>query len=206
MRTVKMLIAINLLLIFAFAASGQTDSFPNEVEGYKFYGTGKLESLKILVSKEKDVIKLFGENCHKGCDYDENWTVAFVFLRKGEYISEGTGRTEKRFYLPKKYIGKLSEIHFLPRKHISFENIRFSKSFREEMASQTGDELRPEDAVSMKTFTDNSGLRYVVCSTTSVSGRYRRGDVFTIDYAIDRDEIFGLNAYYEKRNRKQKLN
>ena len=60
MRTVKMLIAINLLLIFAFAASGQTDSFPNEVEGYKFYGTGKLESLKILVSKEKDVIKLFG--------------------------------------------------------------------------------------------------------------------------------------------------
>jgi len=74
------------------------------------------------------------------------------------------------------------------------------------MVSQTGDELRPEDAVSMKTFTDNSGLRYVVCSTTSASGRYRRGDVFTIDYAIDRDEIFGFNAYYEKRNRKQKLN
>lgn len=205
-ETIKLLAAINLLLIFALGVSGQTDSFPNEVEGYKFYGTGKIGNMKFLVSNQADAIGIFSKKYGKSNDYDDNWTVAFVFLRKGEYISKGTGRTEKRFYLPKKYIGKLSEIHFLPRKHISFENIRFSKSFREGMASQTGDELRPEDAVSMKTFTDNSGLRYVVCSTTYVSGRYRRGDVFTIDYAIDRDEIFGLNAYYEKRNRKQKLN
>ena len=206
LKIVKLLIAINLLLIFALGTSGQTASFPNEVEGYKFYGAGKLRNIKILFSNEADVIKIFSKKYGKYNDYDDNWTVAFDFLRQGEYISEGTGRTEKRFYLPKKYVGKLSEIHFLPKKHISFEEIKFSKSFREGMAGQSGDELHPEDAVSLKTFADDSGLEYVVCATASVSGKYRKGDVFSIDYTIDRNEIFGLNAYYEKRNKKQKSN
>jgi hypothetical protein len=204
MRVLKLITAANLLLIFAICITGQTNPFPNEIKGYELYAKGKLEKIKILVSSEKDTIKIFGKNCESGCDYDDNWKVAFRFLRKGEYISEGTGKEERRFYLPKKYIGKLSEIHFLPKKHISFEGIQFSNLFRKSFAYQTGAELHPEDAGSMNTFTDNFGLKYVVCSTTSVSGRYQKDDVFSIDYETDREEIFGEKRYDEKLNRKSK--
>lgn len=201
MKAIKLLIISNLILIFALDILGQNISFPNEIKGYQFYGKGRLENIKILISNEKDAIKIFGKNCESGCDYDENWKVSFRFIRKGKYISEGTGGHERRFYVPKKYIGKLSEIHFLPKKHISFEKIKFSNLFRQGFANQTGDELHPEDAGSMNTFSDNFGLKYVVCSTTSVSGRYQKGDVYSIDYETDREEIFGLGKYYAKKNK-----
>lgn len=190
--------------MFALSVSGQNISFPDELKSYKFYGTGKLANIKILAADETDIIKSFGKNCEKGCDYDENWTISFNFFQKGEYISEEADGRERRFYVPKKYIGKLSEIHFLPRKHISSEGIVFSNLFRQGFASQTGAESHPEDAGSMNTFvagSDTAHLQYVVCSTTSVSGRYRKDDVFSIDYETDREEIFGLGKYYLNQNK-----
>jgi hypothetical protein len=203
MKAIKLPITINLLLILALGISGQTNPYPYEIKGYELYGKGKLVNINMLISNEKDALKIFGKNCESGCDYDEKWTISFRFLNKREYISEGSG--EKRFYVPKKYIGKLSEIHFLPKKHISFEGIIFPNLFQKGVAYQTGDELHPEDAGSMFTYSADFGpsyLKYVVCSTTSVSGRYQKSDVFSIDYSIDREEIFGLGEYYTKKNKR----
>lgn len=204
MKAIKLIIISNFLLISALSISGQNVSFPNEINGYKLYGKGRLENIRILVSSEKDAIKIFGKNCEKGCDFDENWTTSFRFLRKGEYISENLGKRERRFYLPAKYIGRLSEIHFIPKKHISFEKIQFSTLFQTGFSYQTGDEFHPDDAVSMFTFTSSFGLtylKYAVCSTTSASGRYQKGDIYSIHYLTDREEIFGLGKYYAKKNK-----
>jgi len=205
----KKICVINWAILFLFSAlsiAGQNAIFPNQIKGYQFYGKGKLGNMKMLISNKADAVRSFSKKYGKLNDYDDNWTVSFVFFREGEYISEGTGRTERRFYLPKNYIGKLGEIHFLPKKHISFETIQFSNLFERGFANQTGDELHPDYAVSMNTFALSFGitrLNYVVCSSTSISGRYRKGDVFSIDYEMDRDEIFGINKYYEQKNKKK---
>lgn len=206
MKILELLIVFSLFLFSALSVPGQNASFPNEIKGYELYGNGRLENIKILVSNQTDVIKTFGKKYGKVNDYDDNWTVSFTFFRQGEYISEGTGRSERKFYLPKKYIGKLSEIHFLPKKHISFEKIQFSNLFEQSFGNQTGDASHPDDESSMNTFVVSfnlTRLKYVICSSTSVSGRYQNGDVFSIDYETDRDEIFGIHEYYELKNKKK---
>ena len=162
--------------------------------------------MKMLISNQADAIAIFNKKYGTFNNYDDNWTVAFRFFREGEYISEWTGRGARKFYLPKKYIGKLSEIHFFPKKHVSFEKIQFSNLFEGSFANQTGDESHPDDAVLINTFAVGFGLtrlEYVICSAASVSGRYQKGDVFSIDYETDRDEIFGIHRYYELKNKKK---
>ncbi|HMS41797.1 MAG TPA: hypothetical protein PKE69_16315, partial [Pyrinomonadaceae bacterium] len=63
-----------------FKTAGKLNTYPNELEGYKFFDKGKLKGLKLTVSTKEDVIKIFGSDCESGCDYDEIWKIDFSYF------------------------------------------------------------------------------------------------------------------------------
>ena len=203
MKTIKPLILLNFLLILTNSIWGQTNLFPNELKGFELYQKGKLEKINLLVSNEKDIKKVFGKSCDSGCDYDEDWTVSFSFLSKDDHISEMDDRgNDRKFFPPRKYVGKLSIIRFRPKKHISIDNLSFSKVFNRIFGYESGN-LTRKDAVSAITFSDRNGLKYNIYQREMPGEKYQKGDVISIEYAITetkREEIFGITRYYENKN------
>jgi len=117
MKIINALVLLSMSLLSTIFAVGQTNLFPNELKGFELYKKGKLQKINLLVSKEKDTKKVFGKNCDSGCDYDENWTVSFFFIHKGDHISETDELGNvSRFYPPHKYVGTLTLIRFQPKK------------------------------------------------------------------------------------------
>ncbi len=118
MKSAKLFIVLTFLLAFAVCVSAQISDFPNEIEGYEFFKSARLNGLKLLVSDRNDVKAVFGEKCDNGCDYDEDWEVGFSYVNTiwNKKITENG--TEK-IYRPKpELIGKLAGITFRPKKLI----------------------------------------------------------------------------------------
>jgi len=61
---------------------------PNELKGYKFFGPGKLKTIRLGVSGRADIRLLFGSECESECVYDDEWNM------RVEYFNEAPGFTE----------------------------------------------------------------------------------------------------------------
>src|SRR5438067_2410345 len=60
MKRQTVLTVIAAVLSLASAMSAQTIQYPNELDGYKFVGSGKLKGLHLLTSTRDDLKRVFG--------------------------------------------------------------------------------------------------------------------------------------------------
>ncbi len=157
MKLVKAFIVFTFLLAFAGCISAQNSQARDNSyqRGFELFVKEKLKKLKLLVSTEKDVKKLFGKRCRYSCGYyneygslyfdyiDENWRKKIVI--KGQEI----------VYKPNpKYLGKLAYVNFstriinFPESFLS-ENLKCNKHF-----TYSGGEYNTRSC------SDNQGLTY----------------------------------------------
>src|SRR5688572_18950567 len=76
----KPILTMFLVLGFAMGVDSHAQSFPNELDGYRFFGEGKLKHLTFGSTKKADIVKLFGSSCERECEYDERLLVTFDYL------------------------------------------------------------------------------------------------------------------------------
>jgi len=126
-RIVKTIIFIGLFMIGSvMVANAQDTQFPNELSGFEFFKSGKLNGLRLLTSTKDDVIRVMGKDCEHNCDYDEDWKISF------SYVNSGWSKTSNdQVYKPKsEFVGKLAGISFRPKRQILLtETNVFPKEF-----------------------------------------------------------------------------
>ena len=207
---------IFLMLVYCFSALAQDDGrnvkmpapqgltfdfLPlNELDGYKFYGKGRLQGLKLGVSTREDVDKIFGvckmSSGVKGvCDYDENWRVIFQFFERkfpikvASRIKDGKARYVTVVPRPD-YVGKVQSITFLPTRRISFSETTFPPSFH---MNKDSDQWNGPDykirIISYKYYRDRYGLIYkifdkILVDSTGNEDYRKQGELETIYYSV----------------------
>ena len=140
MRSVPILATAACVLYLVLGVSAQSSQYPNELEGYRFFGKGKLKNLQLLVSTKDDVKRVFGEKCEKQCEYDADWSVNFEYFEDIWTTESSNNKGDKRTYtLDPRYLGKLRVIDLRPRKPLSFTNISFPGLFAKVVVTSTSD-------------------------------------------------------------------
>ncbi|MDQ3490405.1 MAG: hypothetical protein ACR2M8_12550 [Pyrinomonadaceae bacterium] len=163
--------------MFATATFGQVSDksnnyrYPNELKGFNVLEISRLKGLVPGVSTEaeaKEAGKFFMDECKKpyhedvdACQLDINWDASFTFSEDG----------------------KLHGIYFYPRKRIPFSKVKFSKKF---MKGGMGI-VHSINAEKFISYSDEFGLRYVIVDESGDS-KYRKGDLFYIEYGISERE------------------
>lgn len=199
MKTPILLVIFSFLLtlVFASASQAQTNSYPNELKGYEFFGKGKLKNLKIGVSTKEDVRKVLGKTCETVCDYDENWTIVFDFFDNNWIKTDTEPNGVKTVqYLDQKFLGKLRKIELRPKKRVSFRNIAFPKVFSKLSRSEIT--KNPQQTISKmvtyELFQDSNGLTYELFGAkdidrtkTKEKSSYNKDDLYLVIYNISKE-------------------
>lgn len=114
MKYTTIAILVILVTILGQTASAQDTRFPNELKGYEFFGSGRFQDLKLLVSTKADVKRVMGKHCEHGCDYDPDWTMTFAYVN-----DRWSKKANDLAYKAKEdLIGTLASISFRPRRPI----------------------------------------------------------------------------------------
>lgn len=172
---VASLLFVCTLLAIQAAAQG-VPAFPNEMAGYQLHGRGKLESLRLGISTQRDVEGVFGSACSAAavpCSLDDDWNVKFEYLAEWElFTTTPSARPE--------FAGRVIRIELRPTKRLPFGNLRFPKTFKRksEKWSEVGSH-HPENALlyDLHIYThDVLGLR--------LEYRLYNGDLDSIVYSI----------------------
>ncbi len=181
MKSARIFIVFTFLLAFVVCVSAQANPYPNELRGYEFFGKGKLKDLKLGVSTKEDTKRIFGQDCEYVCQYDENWFVNFDFIDENTTKEIGG----KKFIPKKEFIGTLYSITLQPKKNISFQKIKFSKSFAlgNGGGSASGSETDEGSWYESKVYEDSSGLIYDICKK-SFPDKCKKGELLAIEYTL----------------------
>lgn len=175
---VSILVFVSMLVI-----SAQEYTYSNEIKGFEIFKRGKWKSLKPFVSTKEDVIKIFGQDCSKLCDYDENWRFQVIYVGQCSSYSES-----KKAWVPRvddEMLGKYSNIIFYPKKQIKHNKLRFGKDFSK-FQQEVSHSLPRKTII----YTNNKGLIYKVAGE-NVKGKYQKGDLVLIIYSW-------IDSEYEK--------
>jgi hypothetical protein len=205
-NVMKPLAALCLLMLLAFcSASAQsqsvrTQTYPNELPGYRFYPNAKWKSLEPLVSTSADVHRLLGNprDAHDVTQYtkpypgdasakepvltydiDDNWELLVYFVRYCFYDGPA---------LPESLGDRLCTMDLIPKKRMPFNKIKFPQAF-------TKTHVAGVDAA-WDAFADGSGLVYQVYSTNTPYGNKQPGDLFRITYGPSNETL----ARYAKKS------
>jgi hypothetical protein len=147
-----------------------------------------------MISTKEDVAKIFGSDCDRRCDYDENWQINFEYF--GSITKEETVDDKRIKYVPRKdLIGTIYSFTLIPKQNIPFGKISFPTKFRQSSGFSVGDSMgedgRLTSAVgtSYKTYFDRYGLEYTVYRSGYTVGKAeketrREGDLMLIEYKI----------------------
>lgn len=177
-----------------FKTAGKLNTYPNELEGYKFFDRDKLKGLKLTVSTREEVQMNLGTDCESGCDYNENWTVRFDYF--GTITKETTIDNKRVKYVPKaELVGKIYSITFIPKRRLSFDRAVFPSQFSRLDGFSVGHNYSTEGRMSAavgtsyKTYLDRYGLRYEIFEDgytvgTAEKSDQRKGDLILIEYSI----------------------
>lgn len=183
------------ILFFILAAFGcsiivnaQVSKFPNELKGYEFFGKGKLKTIVFGVSNKKDVEKLFGSSCEKGCEYDDRFTIKFDYLDCDDCMT--TEYIRDRAMCPLlEFMGTIEKITLQPKSTIRFDAVPatlFKNHSGGSILFNDG-----SDGVSYESFGDEFGLEYSIkrgtsSLTLSTPGpEMMNGPLYSIEYGID---------------------
>jgi hypothetical protein len=199
MQLIKPFFAGTLVFVFSIYVFAQNTEYPNELEGYQFFGSGKLKSLQLLVSSKEDAKRSFGGTCEKQCDYDTDWSIRFEYFDDIWIKESSNDKGDKlRYLLDSKYLGKLRTIEIKPKNRVSFLNISFPDSFKRVIVTSTTDARGGRSRMTVNdAFQDANGLTYEIYSRTNYDDikqtRYTiKGDLFLIRYNITMEMEKGL--------------
>ena len=189
----KIFVVIAFFSIIALDVSAQESRYPNELEGFKFFGAGKLKDLELGKSTKDDIVKIFGKGCEAKSDYDAEWTISFEYF-DDIWIKESSNNAGAKltYYLDSKYLGKVRSIRLYPKKHISFNNISFSDSFQRVITTSTSDaRFGKSRMIVYDEFQDSDGLSYEIYNKTNyddIKGETQKsdakGDLFFVGYNL----------------------
>ncbi len=185
-------------LINAPISRAQNNPYPNELEGYDFFGNGKLKDLKLGFSTKENVKKIFGKKCDSSCDYDTDWTINFSYYENA-WTKEDIDQKNKKivYYLDSKYLGKLRKIEIRPKKQVSLGNVSFPNAFQKlSRSSITNDtRIRKKRMITYELFQDSYGLVYELFDRADyddikLKGEkfYNKGDLFSIQYNVSKEQ------------------
>jgi hypothetical protein len=185
----------NVFVLFAFlfltlptikAQTSELSLYPNEAQGYEFYNQGRLKGLCYLVSTKDDVKQIFGNDCARGCDYNEDWKMEIRYV--GEHWQRySTVRGEQtKFFKPlPEYIGKLYSITMYPKRVISFTNVAFPKEFYCYNYWIGISDSFKRTRIKLDGCTDlENNLTYSFYGEPTEDGKYKKGDVRLIIYDV----------------------
>ena len=198
MTVIKLFIGLTILLTLALAsaAQAQNNPYPNELQGFEFFGKGKLKGLKLGVSTKETVKNIFGEKCEFSCDYDVDWTVTFSYYEI-DLAKEETNETgeKKVYYIDSKYLYKLRSIELRQKKQISLADYSFSNAFEKQLKRQqlTHTEKGRGRMITYELFQDSFGLTYQLFGKTGSDAAnnekpYNKGDISSVLYIIPKEE------------------
>lgn len=177
-----------------FKTAGKLNTYPNELQGYKFFDKGKLKEIEVTVSTKEDVKKNFGSDCESGCDYNNDWSIDFSYFGSTYKKTIINDKTIK--LVPKEeYVGKISSISLIPKNRVSFSRIIFSNKFSQSYGFAVGDNFDLEGfkgavGTSYHTYEDRYGLKYTVFEKTNyvvgeaTKSEYSKGNLTQIKYSI----------------------
>jgi len=210
MKLAKIYIVFTLLLAFTVCVSAQSTQFPNELKGYEFFGKGKLKKIKLGVSTKKDVKKIFGKDCEKYCNYDENFQIKFEYLAALDDCMTTEGIRDRAMCPQNKFVGTISSITIEPKQNQSLKELPTSKFNMVSGGSTT--EKGSGVSSSYTSFTDKYGLRYSINNELNgkivVHSQYPpfvEGNLYSIKYIFTGDFIRKVFTV-EYMTRKKELN
>lgn len=190
MKQAKLFFVLTFLLAFSLCVSAQNNQYPNELKGYEFFGKGKLKKIRLGGSTKKDVKKIFGKDCEKECDYDENFRIKFEYLAPLDDCMTTEDIRDRAMCPQRKFVGTISSITLEPKQNENLKDIptsRFNKV-------SGGGSLEKGSGVSRSytSFTDKYGLRYSILSGNTIHSQYPLfvgGTLYSIKYIFTDDLI-----------------
>ncbi|HSK70731.1 MAG TPA: hypothetical protein VK892_03480 [Pyrinomonadaceae bacterium] len=198
MTVIKLIIGLIFLLTLALAsaAQAQNNPYPNELQGFEFFGKGKLKGLKLGVSTKETVKRVFGEGCEYFCDYDADWTVTFSYYEIDSMKEDSDENGKKTvYYIDSKYLYKLRSIELRPKKQISLVDYSFSNAFEKQLKRQqlTHTEKGRGRMITYELFQDSFGLTYQLFGKTGSDApnnekAHNKGDLSSVLYFIPKEE------------------
>lgn len=218
MNRAKIFIVFTFLLTFAVyvlaqsvqSPLAQSIEFPNEIKGYEFFGKEKLKKIKLGVSTKKDVEKIFGKDCEKDCNYDENFKIKFEYLAALDDCMT-TEDIRNRLVCPQNnFVGTISSITLEPKQHQILKDLPTSKF--NVILGGSSTEKGSGVSVSYTSFTDKYGLGYSI--NNGLSGKvvlysqyppFVQGKLYSIKYIFTGDFIRKVFTV-EYMTRKKELN
>ena len=190
MKRTKIFIAFTFLLAFAVCVSAQSVQFPNELKGYEFFGKGKLKKLQLGSSKKKDIKKIFGNFCEKGCDYDKNFKIKFEFLRALDDCMTTEDIRDRAMCPQNEFVDTISSITLEPKQDQNLKDIPTSKFNK--FSGGGSLEKSSEVSTSYTSFTDKYGLKYSLLNGDTSYSQYPpfvEGKLYSIKYIFTDDFI-----------------
>jgi hypothetical protein len=151
------------VVVASFASAGDRphNRYPNELQGFRFYGE-YLAPLEPGFSGEEAVRRVFGETA---AVRRNGWTINTTYATKGDSVYDPT-------------LGPLAEIILRPDGVIPMAAVKFSPRFAHCHSSLS------EINISFDVYSDTSGLQYWLQEEDSKWGK--RGDLFQIVYGPKR--------------------
>jgi hypothetical protein len=166
--------------------------FPNELEGLKFYGKGKLSSITFGVSGIDDVRGILGAPLQSRSgtdvfDYDADWLIVFGYFYAGfsttsTYTSENGVGVTKKYVLNPEYIGKINYIILRPKKSFPFSRTSNSDDSLKEYRQKNDKFYRyaDRDGLTYKVYDGDAGRLIYGLGKTDVT--ISRADLMEIEY------------------------
>jgi len=165
--------------------------FSNEMEGFKFFGEGKLRAFKLGVSTIDDARNTFGTplktlSFSEIFDYDSDWLIIVSYLTLS--LSKTSTNTSldgvtvtKKYVIRPEYIGQINRIQLLPKKNFQFNKMSYP--------DKTLKEFRGESDYDY-TYSDRYGLTYKVVDR---EGLRLGGDLKKYNVTLSRGDILEIS-------------
>ena len=178
MNRAKIFIAFTFLLTFAVCVSAQDIQFSNELSGFEFYRHLQSKGFDLSKSRSADLKRIFSEDCLSICDYNSDWKISFTYRESQTITKDGI---EKKFILSPDYANTVWTIEFYPKNNISFLNVKFPDEFKSSIWSSSSIDT------AITQYTDYKGLTYAICNNATKDKKYKKGDLFYIEYTVPKE-------------------
>jgi len=189
-------LAVTLMMFLVLGVSAQSAQYPDELEGYRFFASGKLKGLQLLASTRENVKSVFGEACAERCDYDQDWEIEFEYF-DAIWVRESSNNKGARvsYSLDPKYLGTLRTVILRPKRSVPFTQVSFPNAFERLIVTSTTDTAGNKSRMTVhNAFQDRYGLTYEIYDTTNYDDikakqakHYDRGELVLIRYNVPKD-------------------
>src|ERR1044072_3611816 len=168
------------LIFLSQPVTGQIElSFPNELKGLEFYGKGKLDGIKLGITRSDDWDTVFGAGKDEDLDLNEDWrTSGFISVNEGALKTINEDGIERKYQVFPSFTRTLWQIILAPKKRISLRNYHFPDVFKISAG------FTSHSACTFTIYGDEDGLSYSIVNANPKDKSCRAGELSTISYDI----------------------